>query len=41
MEGMTRAMRRLGFTQLIRHLPVTIYYAFKQSESKGALARQF
>ncbi|MDE0461044.1 MAG: DUF1156 domain-containing protein [Caldilineaceae bacterium] len=35
MEGMTQAMQRLA-QQANRALPVTIYYAFKQSESKGA-----
>ena len=35
LDGMTRAMHRLAL-QANPHFPVTIYYAFKQSESKAA-----
>ena len=36
MQGMTQAMRRIG-EQTHPAMPVTIYYAFKQSENKGGV----
>jgi putative DNA methylase len=38
LDGMTQAMRRLA-EQAHPAFPVTIYYAFKQAESDGPMAR--